>query len=134
MAKGSRRKCANCGEENLLRYTECRNCGLNLNESASKRRKSKLIMGSIVVGILFMISSLGEVNSNTNNSVLNNNKANCTKYRVMAEKLNIRDDASTSSNVVYVANKGDTVCIYTFDGKWGQANNGWMSGKYLEEA
>ncbi len=133
MAKGSRKICANCKEENLLKYTECRNCGVNLAEASAKKFKFKFLSISSVVAFIMIVGMLGE-NDNTTNNVSTEKEASCSNYSVTAEKLNVREDAQKSSDVIRVASKGDVVCVYNFNGKWGQLNNGWISGKHLEKA
>ena len=133
MAKGSRKTCANCKEENLLKSTECRNCGVNLAEASAKKFKSKLLLSSIVVAFFLLAGIFGE-SDNTTNNVSTEKEASCSNYSVTAEKLNVRNGAQKSSDIVRVASKGDVVCVYDFDGKWGQLNNGWISGKHLTKA
>jgi hypothetical protein len=35
--------------------------------------------------------------------------------------------------VVGRANQGESVCVYSFTGKWGKIDRGWISGKYLSK-
>jgi len=54
-------------------------------------------------------------------------------YKVEAIRLNIRDRASSNSNIVGVLNNGDTICAHAKSGNWVQINRGWVSIKYLKE-
>ena len=50
---------------------------------------------------------------------------------VQVQQLNIRDRPRKPSRIIGKANRGDHVCIYEFEGKWGRTERGWISRKYL---
>ncbi len=62
----------------------------------------------------------------------NHPSGQCVTYTVVTvEQLNIRDKPTKPSRVIGKANRGDNVCIYEFEGKWGRTEKGWISRKYL---
>jgi len=71
----------------------------------------------------------------SNYKILNKNTSStkCTNYTVITvNQLNIRNKPKKPSTIVGKVNRGDTVCIYRFVGKWGKSDKGWISGKYLK--
>ncbi len=53
-------------------------------------------------------------------------------YKVTAAELNARSEPSKSGIVLTTVNNGQILYIYRFIGKWGESNDGWISGRYLE--
>ncbi len=53
-------------------------------------------------------------------------------YKVTAVELNVRGEPSKSGIVLTTVNNGQILYIYRFIGKWGESNDGWISGRYLE--
>jgi len=57
----------------------------------------------------------------------------CIKHRVIASKLNIRNEPSRKSKILGSVKKGDILCIYeTYDG-WSRSKYGWISQKYIKQ-
>ncbi len=59
----------------------------------------------------------------------------CTYFTVSnsIKQLNIRNTAGKQGKVIDRVNRGDSVCIYEFSGKWGRIGSGWLSRKYLDK-
>ncbi len=74
-------------------------------------------------------TELEQNNQKTEEESANNNQ--CSSHIVTVAQLNIRDNPGKPSNILGKVNKGDKVCIYSFSGKWGETENGWVSRKYL---
>lgn len=53
-------------------------------------------------------------------------------YEVTSIGLNVRSKPQKSSVVLGALKEGERVWVYRFNGKWGETNAGWVSGKYLE--
>lgn len=62
------------------------------------------------------------------------NIENCSSiYEVTATQLNIRSQPKKPSKILGTVKKGDRVCVDNFNGKWAKTEQGWISGKYLQE-
>jgi hypothetical protein len=55
----------------------------------------------------------------------------CQNYIVTTSQLNIRSTPKKDDNIIGILHKYNTVCIFTFLGKWGKSNLGWISKKHL---
>lgn len=56
----------------------------------------------------------------------------CTMHRVVASKLNIRDEPSKKGKILGSLQKGDAFCIYETYKGWSRSKYGWLSQKYIE--
>ncbi len=57
--------------------------------------------------------------------------SSCQNYIVTTRQLNIRSSPKKDDNIIGILHKHNTVCIFTFLGKWGKFNLGWVSKKHL---
>ena len=67
-------------------------------------------------------------------ALTNANAPQCVYFTVVdVKQLNIRNKPGKPSSVVGRVNQGESVCVYSFTGKWGKTGRGWISGKYLSK-
>lgn len=75
--------------------------------------------------------STGDNTDTSNTSDNNNTNTNGTKGVVIANELNIRDEASTSGDRVGAYAYGDRITILETKNGWGRTDKGWVSLNYV---
>ena len=84
--------------------------------------------GVDIITIPIQTISADYQNSNEQQS----NTDTCVSYMVTAVELNVRDKPEKPSKILTTAKQDDIVCVYSFVGKWGKTDRGWISRKYLK--